>query len=358
MSAAGEERAPARPDPEALAGLRAAAEDTWERAIRHHHHRADLLVAGLRVRVELAGRHLSAAVLPALEVHRSTDGPPQVRIRAYDAAETGAPAPMDPGGMARHIARWSVDPQPGAGPRWTWNDTAGLLLLSDPAGVEQVAAVTDAATLPPWELAAPLRQLFAWGMAPAGRTFVHAGAVGDPDGVALLVGAGGSGKTTTAISCFLAGMGYLGDDYVVLTEAEGQIIAHALYGSAKVHPDQLSLADPSGSLLPHLLRPAGGADDRAVLLPGRSASERMLSAAPVRAIVVPTVAPPRGLTPISAAEALRHLAPSSLFQLAGAGDDDLRALADLVRTVPCHRLGLHPDRAANPPFIASLLAAA
>lgn len=359
MSAADEElRTPARRDPEELAGLRAAAEDTWGRATRHHLHRVDLLVAGLRVRVELAGRRLAAAVLPALEVHRSADGPPQVRIRAFDAAETGATAPMAPGGLARRIAGWSTDPRPFPEPRWTWNDEAGLLLLTDPEGVGQLAAVTDAATLPPWELAAPLRQLFAWGMAPAGRAFVHGGAVGGPDGVALLVGAGGSGKSSTAISCFLAGMGYLGDDYVVVTEVEGQMVAHALYGSAKVHPDQLSLADPSGSLLPHILRPAGEDDDKAVLLPGRSVPERMLSAAPVRAVVAPTAAPPRGLAPISAAEALRHLAPSSLFQLAGAGHDDLRLLADLVRAVPCHRLGLHPDRAANPPVIASLLAAA
>ena len=342
-----------------LAALRAAEEHAWEHATRHHHHSADLLVAGLRVRIEVAGARLLAALLPPLEVHPGTNGrPPQVRIRAYDATETRTVAPQDQGGLAQRIAGWSAASDDDAGLRWSWNDAAGLLLLTDPAGLGQVAAVTSADSLPEWELAAPLRQLFAWGMASAGRTVVHGAAVGDHDGVVLLAGAGGSGKSSTALSCFLAGMGYIGDDYVALTLEGGRPMAHALFGTAKVLPHELLLADPSGWLLPHLLRQGGGGDERVVVLPGRGAPERMLPGAPIRAVVVPAAAPPAGLTTISAAEALRCVAPSSLFQLADAGADELRALSQLVRSLPCYRLGLRPDRGANPPVIASLLEAA
>jgi hypothetical protein len=85
------------------------------------------------------------------------------------------------------------------------------------------------------------------------------------------------------------------------------------------------------------------------------AGEQLLRQAPVAAVVVPDTSPPAGLSPSSGATALRHLAPSSLFQLAGHGEDDLRAMADVVRRVPAFRLGLDPDRRANPAVIRALL---
>ena len=82
----------------------------------------------------------------------------------------------------------------------------------------------------------------------------------------------------------------------------------------------------------------------------------MLTDAPIRVVAIPDRAGPAGITPISKGEALRHLAPSSLLQLAGASAEDLRAIATLVRSVPCVRLGLDPDRSANPAMLQRLLA--
>lgn len=59
--------------------------------------------------------------------------------------------------------------------------------------------------------------------------------------------------------------------------------------------------------------------------------------------------------PISPIEALKALAPSTLFQLIGAGQKDFRAMAELVRTVPCYRLELGTDLAAIPRAIEELL---
>jgi hypothetical protein len=62
-----------------------------------------------------------------------------------------------------------------------------------------------------------------------------------------------------------------------------------------------------------------------------------------------------GAVPISPVEALKALAPSTLFQLIGASQKDLRAMAELVRKVPCYRLELGTDLAAIPRAIEQLL---
>jgi hypothetical protein len=54
-----------------------------------------------------------------------------------------------------------------------------------------------------------------------------------------------------------------------------------------------------------------------------------------------------GLRPISAAEALRALAPSTIVQAGFGGGASLATLADLVRRVPSYALGLSPEPTAN-----------
>jgi len=55
----------------------------------------------------------------------------------------------------------------------------------------------------------------------------------------LLTAKGGSGKSTTALSCFFAGMSYLGDDYVTVKSGD-VITTHSIYSSTKLFPDVLS----------------------------------------------------------------------------------------------------------------------
>jgi hypothetical protein len=276
-----------------------------------------------------------------------------VRIRAWDVqAAGGALAPPDP--TPHRLAVWPGDDGPAV--CTTWQPDFGLLLVGDqdPDGIGQVAVVADAERLPWWEPGAPLRQLLAWGLAPHHRHFLHAAAVGSPDGVVLLAGAGGAGKSSTAISCLLAGMGYLGDDYCVVT-LDGAPVAHCLYGTAKLLPDQVAVVDPQGRLAAHVLHRGAPEDEKVTVLAAAVAGEQLVRHAPVVAVVVPDTMPPPGLRASTAGTALRHLAPTSLFQLAGHGQDDLRAMAAVVRRVPAFRLGLDPDRQANPPLLRGLL---
>ena len=58
---------------------------------------------------------------------------------------------------------------------------------------------------------------------------------------------------------------------------------------------------------------------------------------------------------ISSAEALRALAPSSIFQLPYAGAEDFTSLASTLRTLPCFQLNLTQNIAENVALIRDLL---
>ncbi len=213
--------------------------------------------------------------------------------------------------------------------------------------------VEGVANLPPWEGGAPFRRQFHWALAPDALP-IHAAAVGDAHGAALLVGRGGSGKSSTAVACLAAGLGFLGDDYSILRFAPEPVV-HSLYCTAKVAHEELphvgALAEACDADVPR--------GQKAVLFPSRVYPERIVLSAPISVVLLPTIV--AGTTepvvePASAAEALRALAPSSLVQMHLDAPRELGMLVQLVGTVPAYRLGLGADRAANAAMIAATLA--
>ncbi len=176
----------------------------------------------------------------------------------------------------------------------------------------------------------------------------HAGAVGRDGRGVLLVGRGGSGKSTLALSCALAGMEIVADDYVLL-EPGPPTRAHAMQSTAKLTEDsagRLGVAaaaiDPAG-FEPTLEGPAKALVELRDLAPG--CLVRQLE---IGAVIAPRLAGARPvLREISAAEGLRAVAPSTIVQAGFGGGESLAALAGLVRQVPSYALELSPDPAAN-----------
>ena len=78
---------------------------------------------------------------------------------------------------------------------------------------------------------------------------------------------------------------------------------------------------------------------------------------PLRVILLPHVSEhgQSMLHHASEIEALRALAPSTIFQRTGAGNEVFEALAGLVRQVPCYHLALGRDMERIPRLIAGLL---
>lgn len=220
----------------------------------------------------------------------------------------------------------------------------GTLSLFDREAREALVLRVGARPLPGWELAAPLRTVLHWWAESLGAQLVHAAGVGSAGRGALLVGAGGSGKSSTALACAAAGLEIAGDDYLWL-EGGAPPVAHALYASAKVEAPRLAAWFPSWR--PH--SGVVGPGEKQVLSLASLAGVRLATRLCVGSILLPRVShvPRPHLEPVSAATALLALAPSSLFQLPGGRPAHLPILTKLVRTVPAHRLHLSLDPAAN-----------
>ena len=176
----------------------------------------DLAMGHSRVRLRFASAAFAAAAIPALDHLEARPGiAPDAVITVWDSASTGVPAPDFPWsdlaprgtpiGFGHPSLRTIVDPDFGGVTMFDTTSRAGVVWA--PAALE----------LPWWERAAPLRAALCWASVQPGQHFVHGGAVGGPAGGVLLAGRGGSGKSTLALACVEHGMGYAGDDYVLVT---------------------------------------------------------------------------------------------------------------------------------------------
>jgi hypothetical protein len=308
------------------------AQSVFERAASTTPLSVSFQVAGRVVRLKFASAALQAAFTPAFaHLEPAGDGPADLTVLCWDDASSGEilaePVRIAWEPEQRHLSAFSIPKR--------------LALLRAP----------DAETLPSWERAAPLRRILHWWASDQGLQLVHAAALGDRDGGVLLVGPGGSGKSTTALACIGSSIGYAGDDYC-LVSMEGSPRVHALYGSGKADP-------ASVARLPNLR-----SDFAASTLQGEGksvifvAKEAIVGSFPLRAIVAPMVAADTNgrLDPLSKAEALRAVAPTTLFQMPGDRRESLSRLTTLVRQLPCWRLSVGRDPAAAQSLLKSLFA--
>ncbi len=104
-----------------------------------------------------------------------------------------------------------------------------------------VVALVDGDSLPSFEIACPFRGIFSWILRSNGLALIHAAALADSGGNGcLVIGKSGAGKSTTAISCFLSGMKYIGDDLCALGLNQGSIHVYSIYCSGKTYKTEWS----------------------------------------------------------------------------------------------------------------------
>lgn len=88
-----------------------------------------------------------------------------------------------------------------------------------------------------------------WGL--RGNTFLHAGAVALPQGLALFVGDSGAGKSTLTLSFANSGFPVLGDDCLPVEEKNGRLYGLPSYPGVRVWPDIAeSFFTPETELIP------------------------------------------------------------------------------------------------------------
>lgn len=212
----------------------------------------------------------------------------------------------------------------------------------------------DIHDIPYWHKCSPLQFIFNLWMDERQHQYVHAGAIGYRDGGVLLVGKGGSGKSSTSLTCLDSPLLYAGDDYC-LAVSEPKPYVYSLYNSAKLK----GVADLER--FPHLANLIENRDrldtEKAILFLHQHYPEQVVQGFPIKAVLVPKVTgrTDTSYRPISGAIALRALAPSTMFQLRSSKQTAFQNMADFVKKVPCYALELGTDMHQIPVVISTIL---
>lgn len=224
---------------------------------------------------------------------------------------------------------------PGADRAWHWVEAAGEIRY--------------------WDVSAPFKALLHRWARHRGKQLLHAGAVGTDEGAALIVGKGGSGKSTTSLVCLDAGMKYLGDDYVIVSlDPEPRVYSTSC--AAKLEVPQIGRH-------PHLMPTIWNGDrlgeereEKAVAFVDH-APGAVVGSLPLKMVIVPRISgnPRTTVSQLSTAAAFLALAPSTIIQMPGARDQELAAMGDLVRQVAVAGLELGTDLSTIAPAIKELL---
>jgi hypothetical protein len=316
------------------------------------------VIAGGSVALRFGSPALRAHLTPAFE-HLASRGAsdadgPVLTVNLWDAASTGTappPRPSVPDDFAEGALFHFHEPplraayQPGLESLSIWNSDEGVAWYW----------VADALDLPYWDRASPIRQILFWWLSSRECLQVHGAAVGTVEGGVLLVGRGGSGKSTVALSTLASDLLYAGDDYVAVRLGSSPRI-ESLYSSGKLEPAHVRELFPN--LMPLLDNADRLADEKAVVYVHEHFPDRVVNGFPLRAVLVPKVVAKEResrIVDVSRADAFAALAPSTIFQLHTAGPDSLAAMSRLIQGVPCYGLTLGTDPTAIPETISAFL---
>lgn len=310
-------------------------------------------IAGRTVRLSFAGPALVPAMTRAFARRADPASPVELTVHLWDSKSTGVPLPAIPWRGRDQLARGSVLGYNTRRMKTAFQGERDSISMMDQESQRAVYWTRSAREVPPYEAASPLQAILHWFLQSHRLQRLHAGAVGASESGVLLAGKGGSGKSTTALACLEYGLQYAGDNYVALAPGPHPY-AWSLYSSAGVGAESLRL-------LPHL-RAAVSDPDRidakAVIFLQDRYPDRLATRVPVDAVVLPVVTDHARsrLVRASRAEALRALAPSSIFQAPDPDAATFQSIVDLVRQIPSYRLEIGWGSLDAPGLIAEILA--
>jgi hypothetical protein len=337
----------------------------------------DFRIAGLALRLRSPDPALLTRLARAFaHLTERVSQTPDLTVDLWDSATTGAPPPPMPNigsetapGAFFHLDEGAlrIAHQLGAS-----GERDGRALSGEEAPTPALSAldsgrnhawywVEDAERIPYWDESAPLRYILDWWLRDHDVQLVHAGAVGTPHGGAILVGKGGSGKSTSTLAALESELVFAGDDYVGVSLDQSPRV-HSLFSTGKLEPEHAErlpflasalTIDPRRHVKPNALGPA-----KAVVYAHEHWPERLGAGFPLRAILVPRVTPDRRqarIVPVSRAVALAALAPSTVLQMHVDGRDSLERMRRLAQSVPCFVLEAGSDIPSIPRSISALL---
>jgi hypothetical protein len=220
------------------------------------------------------------------------------------------PSPIDDEELGGRVAVRAL-----ADTRWrlTWDAYAGVIRCLD---LETSTGIfVTAGTPEPWEFGAPFRAFLHWKAASRGAAMVHASTVVGANGAALIVGPGGTGKSTTTLVGLSAGLATVGDDYVWVEPDAGGHLVRSVYSTIKTKRHGLtpSAGSRPAGITPDVRRSVEVEDgDKTIhYLADRNQTQFVRSARLASIVLLRD----RSISAASPAEALAATVPSTALQL-------------------------------------------
>lgn len=310
-------------------------------------------IAGIPIDIETAGDELMLAIRPALAGIAVPQTPTKAsRILVYDLETSGLPAPQFDRPI-QHLIRWRGDcwTEPAARFRVVFHMFDHTLHVFDSATDVCVVIISSVKKLPSWTLAAPLRTPLSMVLESSGAYLVHGAAMGDANGALLVTGYGGSGKSTSTLSCHKAGMPIMGDDYVVIRPpmtGKDRPTVHNIFSSLKVMPQELG-EEAAGHPL----------NDKRIIFPFSHSIDGLLREAPLVAMVSARIANSTlTKTYMAAPEEVARIAYASTSLQIPMLDEEIysASILECVRQTGAYRMEFGSDRSLAPKVIGGLLA--
>ncbi len=311
------------------------------------------------IRIRFAGDALVSSMTSALahvmnSVASYTDGEfDGLTLSVFDSESTGIPLsefPFSSQTSSETTERWYGNQ---GGCHVYFQQGVNALQVLNLHNKQAIYWVPSVEQIPYYVVAAPFLATFHWWFGSKGGVLIHGGAVGDREGGVMLTGKGGSGKSTSVLSCLDSQLKYAGDDYCLLaTHPEPHV--YSLYNSAKLEP---SNRDRFPQLNGSLWKSDQISGEKTLFLLHPRFAEKFISDFPLKAILLPRVMGQKDTTvePVHSAEAVRALAPTSVIQLPGARHVSFGRMTEIVKRVPSFRLKSGLDLKQIPRTIEALL---
>jgi hypothetical protein len=314
-------------------------------------------IGGHSVRMRFAGKGLVPHLTPAFAHLRGGQTvSPDLTICLWDSVTTDTPPPLLLSSLLYLLElRWfelrsnrrEIKGYHSDRIRTMFHFGPNILSAMDTNENIAIYWIWDARATPYYEKGYPLTKILNWWTENRSLQCVHAAAIGTPQGGVLLAGKSGSGKSTTSLLCLNSELSYVSDD-TSLVAWNPEPYVFSLYNTAKL----MSL-----ELLPHLegcvTNREWGNGEKALIFLHEHFPDKLVRGFPLKGILLPKVSgqPRTVLRDASPAAALKALAPSTIYQLAGSGQQELTKMARLVRQVPSYHLELGTDLREIPDVI-------
>lgn len=292
------------------------------------------------IKFNFANSKLVSRITPAYQ-HLAIAPParPDLTVHFWDSASTGVGLKPPPWNQVQGAFIGFE----GDGYFHKYNSASGCMYSYDTHRKKGYFWINNYQNVPYFETGIPIIFILNWWLKETSFQLVHGGAVGFTEGGVLLIGKGGSGKSTTCASALKSNLFYAGDDYC-LVDTGGDKKVYSLFNSAKIRPDMLSNFE---HLKPVLYNGDRIPAEKPLFFLFPQFKERLIKEFPIKAIFIPQVThqAKTWLEPVSASDAIKALAPNTIFQLSGVGKEILQKTTRLVQSLPCYflKLGNRPQ---------------